>query len=422
MPTYLIRIITLLFSIAILCAANGLFNILLPLRGSVEGFTPTMIGLIMSFYYIGLMLSTKITPTIIIKAGYVRTFAAFTAISSSIALVYAIFPNAFVWLLARIIIGFTVSGAFLIAETWINEIADNKNRGSLMAIYQAIIYIGLASGQFILLADSIEGSFLFLTLSIIISLSTVPMLLIVRLDPPSPNLKRKRMSLAKLWEKTPLGLFVTPFIGCLYATIFSMVPIAGQESGYSIIAIAFGMGITICCGAIGLVPIGIISDKVDRRIIMFICASLSSLSFAILYSFTFSTLGFTVLMGSAGFMAFPIYALCLAHIGDRVDPDYRMEAVATIIMINGVGAALGPFIGGAIMDFFNPESLFLFLSGLCIIVAVVSIARKTLDWTVVRRRSFVDGFIIGSVNSVLKPNLISRVSFIKKSKSPNDKK
>jgi len=78
LPT-LLPIGALLAGIALLLLGSGLLNTVVALRGSLEGFSDTTLGLIGSTYFFGFFLGTFVAPRLIRRMGHVRAFAFFGA-------------------------------------------------------------------------------------------------------------------------------------------------------------------------------------------------------------------------------------------------------------------------------------------------------------------------------------------------------
>ncbi|MDX1606431.1 MAG: YbfB/YjiJ family MFS transporter, partial [Candidatus Competibacterales bacterium] len=135
MRATLASIAALLSSYGLLILANGLFNILLGVRSQIEQFPPTVVGLIMSGYFLGLLLGGLHAVRIIARAGHIRAFAAFASLMSIAALLHAMLVDPWAWGLMRLLAGFSMAGLIMITESWINERASNTNRGQVLAVY-----------------------------------------------------------------------------------------------------------------------------------------------------------------------------------------------------------------------------------------------------------------------------------------------
>ena len=125
----------LLLGIVLLMAGNGLQSSLLGLRGSIEGFSSTVMGGLMSGYYIGFLLSSLLTPRGVRSVGHIRVFGALAAVAAASVILASLFVVPLVWLVSRIVTGFCYSGLYVVAESWINDRSSNETRGRLFSIY-----------------------------------------------------------------------------------------------------------------------------------------------------------------------------------------------------------------------------------------------------------------------------------------------
>lgn len=161
MPTVLVALSPVLLAVFILIAGNGLLTTLVPLRGVLEGFSPTEVGVIGSVYFGGMLAGTWVTPAIVRRAGHIRAFAAFAAIAAVACLGFAIFISPPVWMVLRGLVGFCFAGLYAIVEAWINAKATDRNRGRMLGLYNIVNYAGSAAGQQLLRLDSPRSFTLF---------------------------------------------------------------------------------------------------------------------------------------------------------------------------------------------------------------------------------------------------------------------
>ena len=65
-----------MLGIAILMLGHGLQGTLLGLRANLEAFQPAVTGMVMSGYYVGMLVGSLRVPTLVNRVGHVRVFAA----------------------------------------------------------------------------------------------------------------------------------------------------------------------------------------------------------------------------------------------------------------------------------------------------------------------------------------------------------
>ena len=77
----------------------------------------------------------------------------------------------------RLLSGLCFAGIYVVAESWLNDRASKTNRGRLLAIYMLVLYIGLGSAQFLLVLANPDTSTPFMLVSVLISMSMVPIVI-----------------------------------------------------------------------------------------------------------------------------------------------------------------------------------------------------------------------------------------------------
>ena len=119
--------------------AYGFQGSLLGVRAVKEEFSLTATGFMMSGYFVGFFIGASIIPKIISRVGHIRVFAAFASIASLVILIHAIYISPFVWFLLRVITGISMVSIYTVAESWLNDRASNKNRGSVLSVYMIML-------------------------------------------------------------------------------------------------------------------------------------------------------------------------------------------------------------------------------------------------------------------------------------------
>src|SRR5690554_4608663 len=138
MPASLGSIIALLFGTAFLLSASGLHALLLPLRGQIEGFSPTSLGLLGTSWAGGFIAGCYLAPRLVRRVGHVRAFGALAATAATIALLTGIVVEINTWIILRAFTGFSMAGAYMVIESWLNERSTNETRGTTFALYMIV--------------------------------------------------------------------------------------------------------------------------------------------------------------------------------------------------------------------------------------------------------------------------------------------
>ena len=348
----------ILLGFGILMLGDGLQGTLLAVRADLEGFRATLTGLVMSTFYLGFLFGSLLTPRITIRVGHIRVFAAFAALSSAAILVHALVVSVPAWMAMRLLSGFCFAGLYIVAERWLNDRATNETRGKLLSMYMVVTYIGVGAGQLLLnLADPLDFE-LFILISILISVAVVPLLLSA--GGSQPTFKDSvRISLLQLFRLTPLGIVSMFAVGLVTATFFALGPVYAQRIGLSIRDISYFMTASVIGTVLLQGPIGALSDRYDRRVVLTAVTILTSIS--ALVCIPAEQLSNTALFAAVavfGGLAFPLYSICIAYTNDHLEPRQMIAASGALVMVGGFGAITGPVLFAAIMDAFGHQSLF----------------------------------------------------------------
>lgn len=365
----------LLLGMFLLQIGNGLQGSMMGVRGAIEGFSTFQLSLIGSAYFVGFLGGSTLAPKFIARVGHVRVFAALGSFISAIVISYPIVTDPYAWMLLRVGIGFSLSGVYVTAESWLNNSATNETRGQSLSAYMLMQMFGLVAAQGILAVGDPTGWMLFVIPSILVSLSFAPILLSAT---PTPAIEETRsMSLRQLYDTSPFASVSMMLMGGVFAGQFAMAAVYATEVGLSLQELsAFVSAIFI--GAIVLqYPIGWFSDRMDRRILI---VGASALGSAVAIAGMFSGDNFTVLLVVAalsGGLAQPLYALIIAYINDYLEPEDMAAASGGMLFVNGVGAITGPPIMGLLMASIGAAGFWLFLALVPAMMSAYGIFRMT---------------------------------------------
>lgn len=352
----LITISSLLLGIAILLVGNGLLGTLLTLRGALAGYTASTIGIIMAMYFSGFIVGTFLCPAIIDRVGHIRTFAVMAAIASSSVIIQGLWINPLIWAFARLLCGICLVGIYMVTESWLNDQAGNQMRGRVLATYTLVMLVALGLGQFLILAADLKELSLFAIAASLFSLGLVPVAL-TRLPEPAP-VTHIKPGLVKLFQTSSLGFSGSLAAGLMCGAFWTMGPLFAQSNGLSQSGIAVFMSATILGGAMLQYPIGVWSDRTDRRLILVYLGFISSIIALIsLFMQAGTHYLLAISMFLFGGMMFSIYPVSVAHANDHPEVTDLVSTSSSLLLVNGIGAAAGPLLGGVLFQYLGKNSL-----------------------------------------------------------------
>ncbi len=365
----------LLLGMGMMMLGNGLQGSLLGVRGGELGFSTFSMSIIMSAYFVGFLLASRVTPDLIRRVGHVRVFAALGSFVSAVLIMYPAFPNPIAWTIGRVLIGFCYCGVYVTAESWLNNSANNANRGQALSLYMIVQMVGIILAQVVLLMPDDTGFLLFVVPSVLVSIAFAPILLSVS---PTPAFETtKRMTLTELFHASPLACVGMFLMGGVFAAQFSMAAVYGTVAGMTLQQIsafiaAFYVGALVC-----QYPLGWLSDRMDRRQLVTIVAGVAGVS---ALAATFVTSNFSLLLGltfAVGGMTNPLYSLLIAYANDYLEHEQMAASSAGLLFINGLGAVIGPLVIGWAMQVAGANAYFALIAVLLIFVTLYGLYRMT---------------------------------------------
>ncbi|MEZ5779344.1 MAG: MFS transporter [Paracoccaceae bacterium] len=368
----------LLLGMLLLMLGNGMQGTLLGIRGGIEGFTTSQMSYVMAAYFLGFLFGSRLTPDMIRRVGHVRVFAALGSMISAMLILYAAAPDWIAWAAMRVVIGFSFSGVYITAESWLNNASTNENRGQALSLYMIMQMLGIIAAQALLNFGDPSGYILFVIPSVLVSIAFTPILLSVS---PAPAFETtKRLSFRELYRTSPLGCVGIFILGGVFSAQFGMSSVWGTEVGLTVRQLSIYVAAIYVGGMVLQYPIGWASDRLGRRVLVLWLAAIGA---AATIAAAFIPMNFYMWLGVAALMggvSNPLYSLLVAYTNDFLDAADMPGASAGLIFINGLGAITGPVVTGWVMGQIGPGGYFLFMGLLFAALALYA------AWRMTRRR------------------------------------
>jgi MFS family permease len=348
--------------------AHALQGTLLNVNAVFFNFSDFEIGYVFSGYFIGYLFSSIQCPKLIKNVGHIRVFAAFASLGSIAILLHWIVINPIAWLIFRMITGFSFAAIYIVCESWLNDRADNKSRGQLIGFYMIVLYFSTSAGGMLVNLRATTDAHLFILTSLLISLALVPILLTKK---PAPDFSTpKFLSLKELYSKSPMAFVGSFSIGMVYSALFGLMGVFGAKIGLSIFQISILVFVNMFVGAIFQYPVGKISDKYDRRSILF---SLNLIAIAsLVFIYLLGSLSFNLLLVFIGIhsaVSLPYYAVIISHMNDFLEKDEIVSGSSTLTLVNALGMVMGPMLASGFMAYFGAYGYFLYMIVIYCLVA-----------------------------------------------------
>lgn len=361
-------------SAAILFVGGGLTAILIPVRATLEGFSTLEIGLLGTGAAVGTIIGCILSPRLIRQVGHIRAFAVLAASAAIVALVHGLVVDPWLWILLRIPTGIAFAGLATVIESWLNASTGNESRGRTMAVYMIIQLAMQTAGQLLLMLADPMLITLFVLVALAITASLIPVGL-TRAIVPGPVAEVK-LDLGRIYEQSPSGVIGAVAIGLANGSFWALAPLFTTDRGFEPGQIAAFMSLAVIGGAVLQYPLGRWSDRIDRRRVILLTATVASLIG--LSMVMLPDLGATTLLALAaplGAFLFALYPLCVAHVNDHVNEGEFVEASSSMLLLYGGGSVIGPILAALLMDRIGSSALFIFIAAVYGLFVIFVISR-----------------------------------------------
>ena len=364
------QLLPLYLSCTLLLMGNGLLFIIIPMSMRLDGQDTDAIGLVMSLYFVGMLLGSLYGRHLISRVGHIRIFAACASVATLCALLHSIWSVPLVWGVLRVLIGFTNATFFMTMETWLSESSTSDNRATVFGSYQFVTYFGLALGQLMLNFAEPQDPILYIYVAMLFCLCMIPVLM-SRSGGPRIN-EPESMPLKTLYRTSPLGVVGIMISGICLGAFYNMSSVYGADAGMTKSQIATFMSATMVGGFLLQFPVGKLADIFDRRTVLVMTLLVACLAAMVLPIMAAQgemiiTIACAVILSGALACVYPI---ALADAFDRLKPSEMVAASGKLILAYATGGAIGPYTSSLVMKQMGADALF----GYLIVASLILVA------------------------------------------------
>jgi MFS family permease len=310
------------------------------------GATDQVIGIMQSSFFAGMLVGSCFSDRLIVHLGHAGSFALACFLAAGAVLAMGCCSWMAVWLTLRFICGLAVAIVYVVIESWLLAAGHSDHRGRIIAFYMVALYAAQSSSQYLL--ELLQGQFTasFMLTGTLMMLSIIPLIGRGRNLPHHQSTVPMRINTAALFRMAPFGVLAGAFSGMLLAAVYSFAPLFAVEHG---IPVSQLMSLTIWGGVLCQWPIGRLSDRMDRQLLLCgTCILMAVACLVILMSYEWASV---VLLASLllGGCAFTIYPQSIVIVVSEV----KTISVTTITAIQAIAYSIGSMIGPLIVPLFT---------------------------------------------------------------------
>ena len=399
----------LMIGYACLMLAGGMNSLIIPIRGGSEGFSSLALGLLGTSWAFGFIIGAFYVPSMVLRVGHVRVFSVMASMATLAVIISLIVIDPIVWIPMRAAAGFCFAGSAMIVESWVNERTNSQTRGKVFGVYTMVNLTATTAGQMLLVTGDTSGPIFFLIAAVFYTIAIIPPALSGRTKPQP--LQKASFDVPALWKNSPSAVVAITLIGISNSAFGSLGAVFAQRLDLDIATIATFMSVTILAGALVQVPIGYLSDRFNRRIILvFLAAGAACIDVFFLRIAEPSTTAMLIAGAIFGGAIYSLPPVVMAHANDHADKNRYLQTSGGMLLLFGGGSILGPFFAGLIMLTSDTKGLFVVTLWAHLTIVIYVIWRLLQRRDVAREdKSKFSRFEPGRV--VLQPNALSITSF-----------
>ncbi|MDR6828929.1 MFS family permease [Bosea sp. BE271] len=363
----LLQIGTLIAATSLVQLANGFFNTFLSLRLTLEDFGPAATGIVLSAYFVGFTIGAVSSGGVIQRVGHIRAYTAFAGLVVVATALMPLWTSALVWAACRVVIGIGCVGLFVTTESWLNAKAMPDQRGRIFSTYMVGTFVALAIGQLAVAGLTIQAAGAF---QVVIALFALALVMVSTTRAEAPGLKPEaKLRYGELSRQAPISVVGCVVSGIVTSAFYALVPAWMLSNGAPQQTIALFMLVAVLGGLAFQVPVGRLSDRNDRRLVLAGLAVGYAAAVILLVAMPRSLLAVLPVAALLGGFMSTLYPVCVAHALDRMPADRVVAVSGRLILVSGFGSALGPLVGAGIMARFDIDGLLYFMAAIALALA-----------------------------------------------------
>ncbi|ACP27328.1 predicted major facilitator superfamily MFS-1 [Sinorhizobium fredii NGR234] len=350
----LLSIASIVTSMTAVAIGNGMMLAYVPFvltRSAAPDWVP---GAAVTAIAFGGLIGCVLAGPLIRRVGHARAFSCSMALVILAAVLISLGVHPTLWIFARALYGAAANTNFIISQSWLNHASDNHWRGKAMALFYMAYVIGLGAGAWLFGRIPVDGNLAPIITIFFTAVAILPIGMTRLPTPPAPA--KVSIDIAMAWRSSPVALVGVLASGGLSMLVQGFTPIYAAANAVSQQDVATLMFVMQFGLLVIQFPMGSLSDRIDRRIVLVAtCALIVAAGLAALVvSFDSLLLLMLVFALFAGAVE-TVYSIANAHANDRTDPADFVPLASTMLVAWSAAATLVPMLVTVLTPAFGAE-------------------------------------------------------------------
>lgn len=374
-------LLPIMTGICLACIGSAMLTTAVSLHLGRPGVSPDVVQIVLTAYPVGFLVGCLVTRPAVAHYGHERTFVAVLVLALLAAAGFVFTDFVPSWICFRLLGGMSMASLFVVCESWINLYAEQHNRGAMFSLYMLTTAIAVLLGQILVALVGPQSPHLFPVATAMVLLALVsklvggswPALPASPAEPDHVSGPVKRLGPLALFRLAPVTVVAIFQGGITNMNVFVLTPIYGTQIGLSA-GTTVGLVTTISiAGMLAQTPVGWLSDRFERRLILLAQGLLSVVLCAtIAWLGNFSEPLLFVLFFLYGATALTIYPVAMAFGASQLHSRHMVGASGTLLLLYSIGNVATPGVSAGLMAHMGAPAMFLLLGGGAVLVTLAA--------------------------------------------------
>jgi MFS family permease len=338
--------------------------------GLIFGFQPPLIALVLSragssSFAVGAVTAASLIavillgpfyPAVISRLGLKKCIVAGVCSAALVLILMPAWPDVAFWVVLRFITGCALGLSWIASEVWMNSISGDDSRGTVMGIYGTVFSAGVMLGPALLEWTGTRGALPFAVGSVCLLLTLVPLAVMRRVRGSAQAFTPMR-KLAVTVRRAPMVMLAALVAGLVESAELTLLPLFGVHAGFPERGALLLVTVFMAGNVVLQAPIGMLADRLGRRLMLGVCALLSCIGPLLLLPWLATPALLWPLIFVWGGTLYAFYSQGVAILGQEYAAADLPTANTVFVMIYCLGGVIGPSVGGLAMDLWPDHGL-----------------------------------------------------------------
>lgn len=353
----------LLCGLLLLTLAIAVMNTLVPLWLAHDQLPTWQVGMVSSSYFTGNLLGTLITGLLVKKLGFNRSYWLASLIFAVACAGLGLAVGFWSWLMWRFVAGIGCAMIWVVVESALMCSGTSRNRGRLLAAYMMVYYMGTVAGQLLISKVSTELLSVLPWVTALVLAGMLPLLFARILSGHGEHQAATPMWSMLRLRQARLGVNGCIISGIVLGSLYGLMPLWLNHQGISDAHIGFWMAVMVSAGIVGQWPIGRLSERYGRLLVLrvqvfvVILGALAMLSNAAMGPSLF-------ILGAAGFTLYPV---AMAWACEKVEHHQLVAMNQALLLSYTLGSLAGPSLTSMLMERYSDNLLFITIASVAFV-------------------------------------------------------